>query len=71
MNDLITSLSDKARYSVPHGMLSPDAWIEYYNKKLAELVVLECVAIVEDAVDHREPASTYSNKIKQHFGIKS
>ncbi len=36
----------------------------------AELIVAECTNIVADAVDHREPASTYVNKIKQHFGVE-
>ena len=39
-------------------------------EKFAEAIVRECVSIVSDAVDHREPASTYVNKIKQHFGVK-
>ena len=37
--------------------------------KFMELIVRECVDIVNDAVDHREPASTYADKIKQHFGV--
>ena len=36
----------------------------------AELIVRECADIVADAVDHREPASTYVEKIKQHFGVE-
>ena len=39
-------------------------------EKFAELIVGECAGIVADAVDHREPASTYRDKIKQHFGVK-
>ena len=39
-------------------------------EKFAELIVRECAGIVADAVDHREPASTYVDKIKQHFGVK-
>jgi hypothetical protein len=39
-------------------------------EKFAELIVQECAAIVANAVDHREPASTYAEKIKQHFGIE-
>jgi hypothetical protein len=35
--------------------------------QFAELIVRECVVIVADAVDHREPASTYVGKIKDHF----
>ena len=36
----------------------------------AELIVKECTNIVEDAVLHREPASTYVGKIKEHFGVE-
>jgi hypothetical protein len=32
--------------------------------------VKECVVIVADAVDRREPASTYVGKIKEHFGVE-
>jgi hypothetical protein len=39
-------------------------------EKFAELIVRECVVIVADAVDHREPASTYVGKIKEHFGVE-
>jgi hypothetical protein len=38
-------------------------------QKFAELIVQECVVVVADAVDHREPASTYVSKIKEHFGL--
>jgi len=37
--------------------------------KFMELIVQECIDIVSDAVDHREPASTYAGKIRQHFGV--
>ena len=44
-------------------------WAEEFEK-FAELVVRECINIVNDAVDHREPASTYVGKIKEHFGVE-
>ena len=37
-------------------------------EQFAELIVRECANIVTDAVDHREPASTYADKIRKHFG---
>jgi len=43
---------------------------QLYRDKFAELIVRECVTVVADAVDHREPASTYASKIQQHFGIE-
>ena len=39
-------------------------------QKFAELIVKECAGIVEDAVTHREPASTYVGKIREHFGVE-
>ena len=45
-------------------------WHTQFNDKFAELIVRECADIVADAVDHREPASTYVEKIKQHFGVE-
>ena len=39
-------------------------------RQFAELIVKECAVIVEGAVNHREPASTYVGKIKQHFGVE-
>jgi len=47
-------------------MYIPNVFIE----RFAELIVRECVTIVVDAVDHREPASTYASKIQQHFGVE-
>jgi RNA processing factor Prp31 len=38
--------------------------------EFVQLIVEECASIVEDAVDHREPASTYVDKINQHFGVE-
>jgi len=43
---------------------------ELVEAKFAELIVQECADIVADAVNHREPASTYVEKIKEHFGVE-
>ena len=39
-------------------------------ERFAELIMAECARIIKDAVDHREPASTYADKIKKHFGVE-
>jgi hypothetical protein len=39
-------------------------------ERFAKLIIQECVIIVADAVDHREPASTYVGKIKEYFGVE-
>jgi hypothetical protein len=55
-------------------LLEKQCWNHQTNhldsEKFAELIVKECVSIVADAVDHREPASTYTDKIKKHFGVE-
>jgi len=61
MNERITLLALKA--SDPK-----TGWLD--RQKFAELIVRECVNIVAGAVDHREPASTYVDKIKKHFGVE-
>lgn len=58
--------------------LAREAGLPTYNpegiptklEKFAELIIRECMGVVDDAVNFREPASTYVGKIKQHFGIK-
>jgi hypothetical protein len=41
-----------------------------FNLAFAELIVDICIDLVEESVDHREPASTYGDKIRDHFGIE-
>ena len=42
-----------------------------FNMEFARLIIDICIDLVEDGVDHREPASTYSSKVREHFGIDS
>ena len=74
MNERIRELAVQARQEfleLPTGY-TPEQVGMYPQlmEKFAELIVQECVGIVEDAVDHREPASTYVGKIKEHFGVE-
>ena len=74
MNQRIQQLAEQARASIPAGKLGVEQWIEAYNKKLAELIVLECAAIA----DQERPSSlgcgyitrTKGMMIKQHFGVE-
>ena len=59
MNAQIKALMLEAGYAAPE--------LAVRAQKLAELVVQKCCAIVEVAVDLREPASTYVSKIEQRF----
>lgn len=62
MNENLERLMKLSDYAAPH--------LAGRAHKLADLIVRECVTIIETAVDHREPASTYAEKIKQHFGME-
>jgi hypothetical protein len=72
MNERIRELYEQTRLHAKtvNADLDPQGWMDEYHKKFAELIVAECASIVEDAVDHREPASTYVDKINQHFGVE-
>ena len=63
MNKRINELMLESGYAAPE--------LAGRANKLAELIIRECVIIVADAVDHREPASTYVGKIKEHFGVEN
>jgi hypothetical protein len=41
-----------------------------FNLAFARMIVDICIDLVEDGVDHREPASTYGDKIRDHFGME-
>jgi hypothetical protein len=72
MNERIRELAGRAL-----DQAVPETWsaltseqLTRFQEKFAELIVRECTQIVDDAVDHREPASTYAGKIREHFGVK-
>ena len=61
MSGKIKAIAEQAKKSVPQGILTPDKWIEEYNKIFAELLVKECFEFLDDDTEQ---------KIKQHLGIK-
>lgn len=71
MNALIQQLAEKAKKSVPHG-LTPDKWIEVYNEKFAELVVVKCANIVWDEADkNNDPVvNEVGYTIIKQFGLE-
>ena len=68
MNDRIKQLAEQAGYT--KDMFGVGHYDMPECKKFAELIVRECANIVTDAVNHREPASTYADKIREHFGVE-
>lgn len=40
-------------------------------EEFATLIVKECAQLVQDQVDLRQPASTYTHKILEYWGLRS
>lgn len=67
MNERIRELLLEARAATKEGKWSAPTAV--WTEKFAELIIAECCKVVNDAVDHREPASTYATKIQKYFGV--
>lgn len=70
-SNLIKTLSEQARNSIPKDEYNPADWINRYNEKLTELVISECVKICEQGSDTQTTSSGAASLIKQHFGISN
>ena len=68
MTTNIQALADQAKKSIPHGIHSPDKWIEEYNKTFAQLIVRECANICRDR--KMTPSAFTADELLEHFGIK-
>lgn len=66
MNQRIRELAEQALFESD---FDDEQNIKITMDIFAELIVRECASIVDNAVNHREPASTYVGKIKEHFGV--
>ena len=42
-----------------------------FNLEFARSIIDICIDLVEDGVNHREPASTYADRIRIHFGMET
>jgi hypothetical protein len=72
MNNQIQELANQAKANVPAG-LAVDKWIETYNEKFAELIVRECMSVIELDVKPsftRQDVYRIRAVVKQHFGVE-
>jgi hypothetical protein len=72
MNERIQELAEKAKASVPAGLLVNE-WIDEYNRIFAELIVQDCIDICDaygmpDGTS--QTAMILSSAIKRKFGIE-
>ena len=70
-SNLIKTLSDQARNSIPKDVFGPTEWIEKYNENLTELIITECVKICEQGTDTQTTSSGAATMIKQRFEISN
>lgn len=61
MTNRIQELADKAKESVPKGILSVDEWINQYNILFANLIVQECIDCCGSQADRKN--------IRKNFGF--
>ena len=78
MNERIQELAEQARASVPPGLVV-EQWIQVYNIKLGQLIVQECVSIVQGMSpgyqDYRDQIEDAFRRdcvaeIKHKFGVE-
>jgi hypothetical protein len=77
MNQLVQELAKQARYDsllekyylqeTHKRKITPTEYQHIYNKKFAELLVLECAKVVDGAISD---GGVDGGVLKQHFGVK-
>jgi hypothetical protein len=71
MNERIKQLAEQAVEETQLLMI-----MEYRNfestlyEKFAELIIEDCIFVVDGAVHHRLPASSYVDLIREHFAVE-
>lgn len=61
MTDRIQELAEKAKDSVPKGILSVEQWIDQYNVLFANLIIQECINCCGSQADKKN--------IRSRFGL--
>ena len=71
MNERIRELYEQARLhakTIPD--LDPQGWMDEYHKKFAELIVRECLGIIDEEGSHEGGSIRSMEAIKEHFGVE-
>ena len=68
MNERIRELAEQAGYTPLPGFDFANELQEVFLKKFAELIVRECMRVVEDY--YMDPCSYADEAIKEHFGVE-
>ena len=68
MNERIRELAEQAGYTPLPGFDFANELQAVFLKKFAELIVRECMRVVEDY--YMDPCSYADEAIKEHFGVE-
>jgi hypothetical protein len=70
MNERIKKLAEQAREYAnskePYEKIKNKAWIDVYDEKFAELIIRECVQVLEED----DGATPNGELLMEHFGIE-
>jgi hypothetical protein len=69
MNERIKQLAEQCQietYAVNGELIE----IGFDAEKFAELIIEDCICVVDGAVHHRLPASSYVDLIREHFAVE-
>ena len=69
MNQRIRELAEQARKHFPKTDTSGEFWV-FDEQKFAELIVKECIEVVEDSQGYNQYFPHVTENIKQHFGVE-
>jgi len=69
MNKRIQELADKAKLSVPPGIMGVDQWVEAYNEELAKLIIQDCGMALNTMLRDMISRGHAYDLIQQHFGV--
>ena len=81
MNERIKLLAEQARKHFPKTEMSGEFWV-FDEEKFAELIIQECVSVINTEAGEREDDDEYERawkmgtefavyQIKQHFGVST
>jgi len=69
MNERIQQFAEQARTSVPAGLDTVE-WIERYNAIFAELIVRECMNVLDPGENQLIARFQARQWLAEHFGVK-
>lgn len=67
MNERIRLLAEQSGYGTR--WTTTEQFEEFMNK-FADSIINECVYTIQDFVDHRIPASEYSDRLRRYFEVE-